>query len=173
MTIRRAWFWLAPVLAAALMVLSSAVQAGEAPTKTSQAIEFVKLGYGDLFDRPFRSLSFRTEELTTPEAQAVIGLVPGYNSFVGRDVSKAIGRFMGRVASWQFGREGSPVLFVNLSYWTHAREGASKDKKGARIGEKEHKALVAELKKLFVDELRADEFSEDGVDTHKIRVWWD
>jgi hypothetical protein len=80
-------------------------------TRLRNAVEFVKLGFGDDFGSDFRSLCFRTEELTTDEAQAVMKLI-NYDDFDGVKVAEAIGQFKGQIAAYEFGREGSPVLYV-------------------------------------------------------------
>src|SRR4030095_6301724 len=100
--------------------------------RARDAIAFVKLGYGDSFVLGFRSLYFRTDRLTTIEAQAVMRIIE-YNGFDGNKVADAIEQFKGKFAAYEFGREGSPVLYVSLPYWTHQREGAPRGNMGERI----------------------------------------
>src|SRR4051812_19943053 len=109
-------------------------------TRLRNAIEFVRLGFGDDFGFDFRSLYFRTEELTTDEAQAVMKLI-NYDDFDGVRVAEAIGQFKGHIAAYEFGREGSPVLYVKLPYWTHQREGSPSRMGGTMIEDAENNLL--------------------------------
>jgi hypothetical protein len=84
---------------------------------------FIKLCFGDDFGLDFRSLHSRTQELTTDEAQTVIRLI-NYGEFDVAKISEAISQFKGRIAAYEFGREGSPILYVRLPYWTHQRESS-------------------------------------------------
>ena len=83
-----------------------------------------------------------------------------------------IQRFAGRVSGVAFGRELSPVLYVHLPYWTHQREGPNTKGIGTKISDKENEQLVAELKRVFVDELEAEEFGPDTINSRVIRIWW-
>lgn len=56
-------------------------------TRLRNAVEFVKLGFGDDFGFDLRSLYFRTDELTTDEAQAVVKLI-NYDEFDGVKVAE-------------------------------------------------------------------------------------
>jgi hypothetical protein len=149
--------------------------AGTAPLPSDrlrQLEQFVRLGYGDLIDAPVRSLDFLTDELTTDEAARVVTLVPSYNAFDGSKVARVVTRFRGRISKWEFGRESSPVLYVDLPYWTHQREGAPAGVR-AKIGDAEHEKLLKELRAAFVDELGADEFAADEIQKRRVRIWWD
>jgi hypothetical protein len=125
------------------------------------AIEFVRLGYGDNFGLHFRSPYFRTDELKTDEAQAVMRIIDEYNRFDGKKVADAIEQYRGRIAAYEFGRESSPVLYIQLPHWTHHREGSAPGTMGTPIGDAEYHALVAELRDTFVGKLGADEFGTD------------
>jgi hypothetical protein len=140
--------------------------------RARDAIAFVKLGYGDSFGLGFRSLYFRTDRLTTIEAQAVMRIIE-YNGFDGNKVADAIEQFKGKFAAYEFGREGSPVLYVSLPYWTHQREGAPRGNMGERIDDTENDTLVAKLRDALVERLGADEFDVVKMDSPKVRIWWD
>jgi len=43
---------------------------------------------------------------------------------------------------------------------------------GLRISDQDNQRLVAELKKVFMDELGAEEFGPDSIDKRTIRIWW-
>ena len=141
----------------------------------SLAEEFVKIGFGPqiLGQRGFQSTQFLTPPLSTRQASQLVQLVPEYGRyFKGVEVAKGIQRFAGRVSSVQFGREGSPVLYMDLPYWTHQREGLLTKVPGQRISDQENQQLVQELRKVFVDQLLAEEFSADPINKRTIRIWW-
>jgi hypothetical protein len=141
----------------------------------SLAEQFVKIGFGPqiLGQRGFQSTQFLTPPLSTRQASQLVQLVPEYGRyFKGVEVAKGIQRFAGRVSSVQFGREGSPVLYMNLPYWTHQREGPLTKVPGQRISDQENQKLVQELRKVFVDRLLAEEFSADSINKRTIRIWW-
>ncbi len=136
---------------------------------------FVRLGYGDALvdgDGAFRSLEFLTEELTTSEVQELVRMLTeesGY--FDGAAVAEAMTPFRGRVSSWQFGRESSPVLIVKLPHWTAQRENADKGTTSTRISDSEHDALVEQLATGF-DAVGAGEVGPTGTGRN-VRIWWD
>ena len=99
-----------------------------------------------------------------------IRLVKEYNEFNGERVAAAVEKLRDRISGVEFGREGSPVIYIDLPYWTHQREGADTSVQGTRITDAENDRLVEELRQVFVGELKADEF---GVDGRRVRVWWD
>jgi hypothetical protein len=139
------------------------------------AEQFVKLGFGPqvLGQRGFQSTEFLTPMLSTRQAAQLIQLVPQYGKdFKGAEVAKGIQRFAGRVSSVQFGREGSPVLYVELPYWSHQREGPITKGVGSRISDEENQQLVQELRNVFVNQLLAEEFSADPINNRRIRIWW-
>ncbi len=139
------------------------------------AEQFVKLGFGPqiLGKRGFQSTEFLTPMLSTRQAAQLVQLVPQYGKdFKGAEVAKGIQRFAGRVSYVQFGREGSPVLYIELPYWTHQREGPTTRGVGLRISDQENQELVQELRNVFVNELQAEEFSADPINKRRIRIWW-
>jgi hypothetical protein len=64
-------------------------------------------------------------------------------------------------------------LHVELPYWTGQREGSEPGSRGERISDADHTALVAELKTVFVDMLRASSFGPDKNNPRTLIVWWD
>ena len=131
---------------------------------------FVRLGYALDRSQRFQSTWFLTPGLRTHQARHLIQLVASYNEFDGIKVAQALAAFEGRVAGVQFGREGSPVIYVELPYWTHQREGATSSGAGARISDEDNDRLVDELRSAFAGKLKADEFS---VQRRRVRIWWD
>lgn len=131
---------------------------------------FVRIGYRLDLNQRFQSTEFLTPRLRTAQAVPLIRLVKAYNDFDGERVASTVEQLRGRVSGIEFGREGSPVLYIELPYWTHQREEVVSVGPGTKISDAETDEFVAELRKLFVDGLKADEFS---VNRRRVRVWWD
>lgn len=144
-------------------------------TKTDQvnqdAVQLVKYGYGDMHSLTTRSLDFRTEEFENYETcAAALKLVSGYNNFDGPKVAKYLAEFWSQLMGVQFGREGSPVLYLKVPYWTHQAHGAQ-GTSGTRVPDEERQFVVQNLlrlgKLLEADEAHVDER------TGAVRLWWD
>lgn len=131
---------------------------------------FVRIGFGLNENQRFQSYEFLTPRLRTAHATSLIRLVREYNEFNGERVAAAVEKLRGQVSGVEFGREGSPVLYIELPYWTHQREETVLNGIGNKITDAENDKVVAELRQLFVGELKADEFS---VNRRRIRIWWD
>jgi len=161
-----------PSAAAASAASSSGARDSVLPLEVDQQVAetFVRIGFGLNKGQRFQSMEFLTPRLRTSQAVPLISLVKQYNEFDGERVSAAVEKLRGRVSGIEFGREGSPVLYIELPYWTHQREEATTAETDAKIPEAENDKFVAELRQVFVDELKADEFS---VNRRRIRVWWD
>jgi hypothetical protein len=144
------------------------------PVDINLAKQFVKLGFGPVIlgEVGFQSTEFLTPVLSTRQAAELVLLVPEYGPFKGDAVAEGILKFAGRVSGVAFGRELSPVLYVHLPYWTHQREGPLTLGTGTKISDEDNAQLVAELKKVFVDGLGAEEFGPDSIDKRTIRIWW-
>lgn len=134
------------------------------------ATTFIKIGFGLDESIRFQSTQLLTPRMRTVQAQKLIALVGSYNNFEGEKVAAALEEFRGTVSAVQFGREGSPVLYIDLPYWTHQREEAVPAGKGQRIPDNENAKVVARLNQVFVRNLAADEFDVEG---RKVRIWWD
>jgi hypothetical protein len=132
---------------------------------------FIRLGFG--LDR---SVNFQSTEMLTPimrtvQAQQLIQMVVSYNNFEGKKVAEALTEFRGHVSSVQFGREGSPVIYIQLPYWTHQQEETRiKGQEGKCIPGSVTDKLVERLRHVMVEKLAADEFT---VEYNRVRVWWD
>ncbi|MGC4077846.1 MAG: hypothetical protein QM702_12635 [Rubrivivax sp.] len=131
---------------------------------------FVRIGYGLPPGQRFQSYEFLTPRLRTRQAAPLVRLVKRYNEFDGERVAEAIEKLRGRVSGVEFGREGSPVIYLDLPYWTHQREESPPDAAQSRIADAEHQRFVGELRRVFVEELGADEFTEQR---RRVRIWWD
>jgi hypothetical protein len=128
---------------------------------------FVRIGFG--LEKGFQSTDFLTPRLRTGQAVPLIKLVPQYNDFEGEQVAAAVQQLRGRVSGVEFGRDGSPVLFIELPYWTHQREETVTEGMGTKIPDVESEQFVSELRHIFVTQLKASEFSVRG---RRVRVWW-
>jgi hypothetical protein len=144
------------------------------PVDMRLAKQFVTIGFGPMVlgETGFQSTQFLTPVLSTRQASELVLLVPEYGPFKGAAVAKGIQSFAGRVSGVAFGRELSPVLYMHLPYWTHQREGPIEKAAGTRVSDQDNQRLVAELKKVFVGELGAEEFGPDSIDKRTIRIWW-
>jgi hypothetical protein len=131
---------------------------------------FVKIAYGLNEGQRFQSTEFLTPRLRTSQAAPLIRLVKRYNEFDGERVANAVSGLKGRVSGVEFGREGSPVLYIELPAWTHQREESPATEKGTKISNTQTEEFVNELRALFIEQLKADEFSVNG---RRVRVWWD
>lgn len=127
---------------------------------------FVTLGYGDVFGLPVRSLHFRTERMRPEIVTPLIRLVPQYNAFEGPAVADAVLllRERGFISSVEFGREGSPVLYLYIPSWVGT------DEERRRLDDEEIETAKTAVKQAMT-ELLADEIGEDVPNT--IRAWWD
>jgi hypothetical protein len=128
---------------------------------------FVRIGFG--IEKGFQSTDFLTPRLRTVQAVPLIRLVKQYNEFEGERVAEAVQQLRGKVSGVEFGRDGSPVLFVELPYWTHQREEMLTEGMGVKISDAENEKFIAELKSVFVEKLKATEFSVKG---RRVRIWW-
>jgi hypothetical protein len=138
------------------------------------AEEFVRIGFGLHLPtgKNFQSTQFLTPRLSTEQASRLMEMVDEYRTFRGKTVAAAVRRLAGQVSGIEFGREGPPVVYINLPYWTHQREGLVLSGAGTRISDDEHAKLVEELRSIFVGQLGAQEFSVDRIDKRRIRIWW-
>ncbi len=137
------------------------------------SIEFVKLGYGDLREKNYRSLNFVTECLETDKIIQIIPIVKNYNAFDGKKIANVLQKFRGKVSCYEFGRAGSPILHINIPYWTHQREYYHGPNPGEKISDSEVEQLINELKDVFIEQAYAEEFGVDAVMERKVYFWWD
>lgn len=139
---------------------------------TCDQIALVVLAYGDCQNPPrgCRLLTFRTENLSSLQLCAeVMSLVPGYNAWRAATVLKELGPVFPKLSGIEFGREGSPVLYAGIPFWTHQATAWNGGGMGERIPDGERK----EIAQSFLDAMgraQADELTYDG---HLARAWWD
>ena len=129
---------------------------------------FVKLGYGDMFNLGTRSLNFTTEEMKADEACEVVKVIQGYNFYNGEKLARIIREIAElwpsthQQITFSFGRESSPVLYVHFPYWKSTSEQF--ENRDELI-----KNSMALLKKCQPDELDID----NHFGGHQLRAWWD
>ena len=93
-----------------------------------------------------------------------------YNEFDPEKVKACLDVLKGKVSGHELGRGYSPVIYIELPYWTHQREG-SREHNGERIPESETKELVEKIRRMFTDIGKCDEFDVLGLKGHRVRVW--
>lgn len=168
-------------------IVARAADAAVAPTGSlyRDTLELVRLAYGDSHDLHVRALEFKTECLSTSLMQAALRLVPEYNAFDGAKIADGIEKLRGDIMCWQFGREGSPVIYMQIPYWLSQSEKACPDlhdKEGAQPCEKatdDRRLTPAETADLtkrataLFQSLHADEVAFDPIAKNTMRIWWD
>src|SRR4051812_4044880 len=114
---------------------------------------FVRLGYGDMFNLPTRSLDFRTEPVSAAEAVELVKLVKGYNEYNGKRVAAVI-LYINELwksdyqqVTFSFGREASAVLYVHCPYWK------------SNTDQFENRAELIERTKVVLEGAKADEIN--------------
>jgi hypothetical protein len=146
-------------------------------TDSKNATEMiVKLIYGDDFELPVRMLDTKVEAYGERVLELADGIedVESYNDFMGKYVAEAL-RYLhkkGYVMGARFGREGSPVLYVNPPYWENQasnyvqKQGYAPRKYTDSERESMYTAIKRKLKSLEPDEL-------DRTEYYGVRAWWD
>ncbi len=134
-------------------------------TDSKNVTEFmVKLCYGEDFYLPTRMLDYQYEShgKGVLELADAIEKIDSYNEFRGKDVAEAV-RYLhnkGYVMDAKFGREGSPVLYVNPPYWNNQSSNYVEDqhdrnhfKYSDEERETMYSSITRTLKKYKPDEL--------------------
>jgi hypothetical protein len=146
-------------------------------TDSSGTTEFlVKLIYGEDHHLPVRLLDTKVEAYGEKvlELADAIESVESYNNFRGKDLAEAL-RYLhdkGYVMSVKFGRESSPVCYIEPPYFENQssnyvrKEGYEPRRYTEQERENMYSAIERELKSLDPDEL-------DRYDNGEVRAWWD
>ncbi len=143
-------------------------------TESKNVTEFlVKLIYGEDFHLPARLLQTKISATGEDVLALADGIekIESYNNIRGKDLAEVI-RYLhngGYVMEVQFGREGSPVVYVDPPYWTHQASN-SKDREGRMYGKEERAYMFKEIE-LALRKLDPDEL--DYVEFYGVRAWWD
>ncbi len=146
-------------------------------TESDSVTEFlVKLIYGEDFNLPIRLLDTKVEahgERVLDLANA-IEKIDSYNEFRGKQVADAVRSLHndGYIMEAKFGREGSPVLYVEPLYWENQssnylqKGGYSPRKYTEEERARMYRAIEQTLDQTSPDELDFDQFGY-------LRAWWD
>jgi hypothetical protein len=133
----------------------------------------VKLVYGEDFHLPARLLDTKIDAhgQRVLELADAIEQIQSYNNFRGPDLACQLQYLhqKGCIMYARFGREGSPVIYLNPPYWTNQASN-SKQEKGRPYSEVERNAMKKEILK-SLSRLEPDELDDAG--TYGIRAWWD
>lgn len=133
-------------------------------------VDLVKACYGDSHGLTTRLLDFKTEGIrdfeTFSEAVKMIGK---YNNFDPEKVNEAMKVIWPVISYVQIGREGSPVLYVNIPYWDNQRTMGSDSAQAVKLTKEEQNNIIFSLKKEIYKTL-PDEVS---VENNVVRLWWD
>ena len=146
-------------------------------TESENVTEFlVKLVYGEDFNLPVRLLDTKVEA----HGQRVLDLanaiekIDSYNEFRGKQAASAVRSLHnnGYIMEAKFGREGSPVLYVQPPYWENqASNYVRKEGSTPRKYTDEERAKMYRTIRHYLDETRPDELDVDHLGY--VRAWWD
>ena len=144
-------------------------------TESNSVTEFlVKLVYGEDFYLPARLLDTKIESygedvLNLADA---IEKIESYNTFQGKKLAEEV-RYLhnrGYIMGARFGREGSPVIYINPPYWTHQASNYNGESERRKYTEYERDLMMGEIYNRL-EKLEPDELGE--TDYYGIRAWWD
>jgi hypothetical protein len=129
-------------------------------------VEFVRIGYNDAcidFTVTFREFSLNTNRFA--ELKQAIRAAGQYNEFEPAKVIKAIEQVDTLIDEVQFGREGSPVMYLRLirGVWDQSAKTVNVYTT-AKL-----RSIEKQIKGAF-SETVFDEWSRDKL---AIRIWWD
>ena len=146
-------------------------------TESENVTEFlVKLVYGEDFNLPVRLLDTKIEahgERVLDLANA-IEKIDSYNGFRGGNVAKAVRSLHheGYIMEAKFGREGSPVLYINPPYWENqASNYVRKDGNSPKKYTEEKRTKMYQAIGQTLNETKPDELDVDHLGY--VRAWWD
>lgn len=150
----------------------------------THVVEFVRLGY-----QHDTSFCFHSVLRDWDTFRACLEAAGGYNEFYPSAVVKAFAEVFDDLASIAFGREGSPVMYLDLPYWTHQRLRFAV---GTGRQDSEHRKYTAAERwglargvRLVGQAVHADEidafgiggvpvdWNGSGIEPVRVRLWWD
>ena len=136
--------------------------------KRSDFVELIRYVYGDSNGKLTRSLDFKSEGVSDFETFAEALKASGsYNAFEAEKTIEAFRSIWDEIGGVEIAREGSPVLYVVIPFFTNQRTIGSSY--GERIDSGKRKKLIDEIKAIAKD-LEADEITDDE---YRVRIWWD
>jgi len=120
-------------------------------------------------------LHFRTTLVDTDTAKELVDIEGQVNNFYPERVKAVMDKLRGKVSGYELGRDGTPLIYVHLPYWTDQRE-YNREKIKREISPAERERLVKFVIKLFKEEALADSAYQLTYRDSKlniVRVWWD
>jgi len=120
-------------------------------------------------------LHFRTTLVDTDTAKELVDIEGQVNNFYPERVKAVMNKLRGKVSGYELGRDGTPLIYVYLPYWTNQRE-YNREKVNREINAAERESLVKLVIKLFKEEALADscyQLSYRNTKLNIVRVWWD
>ncbi|MGF6881708.1 hypothetical protein ABH933_001219 [Nocardia sp. GP40] len=149
------------------------------PAVNSDVLEFARLGYRT-------SLEWTVRITDWPTFTAVMDVVGGYNCFDGHRVARTFEPPFYTAMGIEFGREGSPVMYVDVPFYPNQRIGSDARTGGRYTDEqrREYAALVIDwARRMRADEISVQQFpsppdnrdveGKPGPHPYRIRLWWD
>jgi hypothetical protein len=127
-------------------------------------ILFAKLGFGLGYNAA--SLDFKTTEMLSDEVCEIVKLIDNYNDYNSEKVASIIKKIdqlwpsTNQHVTFQFGREYSPVLYVDFPYWKSQTERF------------ENRDELIKQSLALLKTCNPDELDEDSVG-FRVRAWWD
>ena len=144
----------------------------------AEIVEFVRLGQSV-------STNFTVTLPSREVFDAVMAAVERVNSFDPREVAQTIGSLFDNAMRVTFGAEGSPVLYIEVPFFTHQRITASTGF-GDRYSDDQRRDFARQViswaRAMRADEIFVEQYpetsgcvveGEPGEHPHRIRIWWD
>lgn len=155
-----------------------------------KTVEFVRLGYHDC------SLNFTVRLGRTDSLADVLNAAGGYNRFDPETVFLALADVLPKLMGIEFGREASPVMYLEIPHWSHQQMQDETHRQGTALDREQRLAIldeaVAALRAAEVDTVAIEYLSDnehqriylrEGRDKDyelpegnlglKVRGWWD
>ncbi|MEU8378998.1 hypothetical protein [Streptosporangium sp. NPDC048865] len=137
-------------------------------------VDFVKLGYAGA------SLDFEVHVRDVGTFGACVRAIGGYNQFDAERVVKAFGgAVFGEYMGYTVGRAGSPLIVVEIPFWTQqalkAKAGMGENRPFTDEERGEMAATVRGIgRELQADEITVSETRLNGkAAPYGVRLWWD
>lgn len=128
----------------------------------AKTIEFVRLGFHDC------SLNFTVRTGNADVVPHLLDAAGPYNDFDPDRVLAALAEVLPEAMGIEFGRESSPVLYVDIPFWTHQRMGDETRTQGRLLEEAERvkiaQAVVDALRECAAETVSYQTVTSQGVD---------
>jgi hypothetical protein len=145
----------------------------------SEVVQFVSLGQRV-------STNFTVNLGNRATFDAVMATAMGGNNFDPHAVATSIGSVLDDAMSVEFGAERSPVLYIEVPFFTHQRLAAPKDMgMGPKYTDAQRQAFARRVidwaRTMLADEITVQQYpvtpepadGEPGEHPYRIRIWWD